>query len=139
MYRIVAGIDEDEQRARACARAVADLPGPSAEQKVWLLHTFGDNPSGASAPQVRSVREATRVLEEAGIEVELSESSGDPATEILDTADEVDADLVALAGRRKRSPAGKALFGSTTQAVILESDRSVLVAGTPDEDETGAD
>ena len=64
---------------------------------------------------------------------------GDPATEILDTADEVDADLIALAGRRKRSPAGKALFGSTTQAVILETDRSVLVAGTPDEDGTGVD
>lgn len=136
MYKIVAGIDENEERARTCARAVADLPGPPAERTVWLLHSFRDNPSGASAPQVRSVREATRVLEEAGIEVELTESSGDPAAEILDTADEVDADLIALAGRRERSPAGKALFGSTTQAVILDADRSVLVAGDADDEAT---
>ncbi len=119
-----------------CARAVVDLPGSPAERTVWLLHSFRDNPSGASAPQVRSVREATRVLEEAGIEVELTESSGDPATEILDTANEVDADLIALAGRRERSPAGKALFGSTTQAVILDADRSVLVAGDADDEAT---
>ncbi|MFB6167596.1 MAG: universal stress protein [Haloferacaceae archaeon] len=137
MYTVVAGIDENEQRARACARAVADLPGPPEERTVWLLHSFRDNPSGASAPQVRSVREATRVLEETGAEVELAESSGDPATEILETADEVDADLIALAGRQERSPAGKALFGSTTQAVILDADRSVLVAGdAEDESET---
>lgn len=129
MYHVVAAVDEDEDRARACARAVADLPGSSEDHRVWLLHSFVDNPSGASAPQVRSVREATEILETAGTEVEVVESSGDPATEILDTAADVDADLIALAGRRERSPTGKALFGSTTQAVILDSGRSVLVAG----------
>jgi nucleotide-binding universal stress UspA family protein len=134
MYRVVAGVDEDVERARRCAQAVVDLPGPSSDRAVWLLHSFGDNPSGASAPQVRSVREATAILEDAGVDLEVRESSGDPARELLDAADELSADLVAVAGRQERSPAGKAVFGSTTQAVILEADRSVLVAGATQHD-----
>lgn len=127
MYRIVVGVDENEDRARACAEAVVGLPGDPDEKEVWLLHSFIDNPSGASASQVHSVREATDVLEDAGIEVEVTESSGNPAKELLDTAEEVGADVIVVAGR-KRSPTGKALFGSTTQAVILDADRPVLVA-----------
>nr|WP_276298484.1 universal stress protein [Halomicroarcula sp. ZS-22-S1] len=45
---------------------------------------------------------------------------------MLEVADARDANLVVLGGR-KRSPAGKALFGSVTQDVILGTDRSVLV------------
>lgn len=127
MYRIVVGVDENEDRARACAEAVADLPGDPDEKQVWLLHSFVDNPSGASAPQVHSVREAEELLADAGIEVEVAESSGDPAAELLELAAAEDADVIVVAGR-KRSPAGKALFGSTTQAVILDADRPVLVA-----------
>nr|WP_276414161.1 universal stress protein [Halomicroarcula sp. XH51] len=42
--------------------------------------------------------------------------------------------MIVLAGR-KRSPAGKALFGSVTQDVILGTDRSVLVVSSErDED-----
>lgn len=129
MYRIVVGVDEDEDRAKACARAVVDMPGDPEEKRVWLLHSFVDNPSGASATQVHSVREAADALDEAGIESEVTERSGDPAAALLDTAAEVDADVIVVAGR-KRSPTGKALFGSTTQAVILDADRPVLVANT---------
>lgn len=38
-------------------------------------------------------------------------------------------DAIVLGGR-KRSPAGKAIFGSVTQAVIRESDRPVVVTGS---------
>jgi nucleotide-binding universal stress UspA family protein len=58
-------------------------------------------------------------------------SSGDPAQAIIDVADEADADLIVVGGRR-RSLAGKALFGSVTQRVILNAGRSVLVTGDPD-------
>lgn len=50
---------------------------------------------------------------------------GDPTEEILDVADDLDARYVVVGGRR-RSPVGKALFGSTTQDVLLESDRPVV-------------
>ncbi|WP_277554246.1 universal stress protein [Halobaculum limi] len=131
MYNVVLGIDEDEEHARAAAGEVANLPGDGSEVKVTLVHVFQDNPSGASATQVASVREAQKVLEEAGCEIDISESSGDPADEIIAVGDEVDADLLVVGGR-KRSPAGKALFGSVTQTVILNGGRPVMVTGVVD-------
>ncbi len=128
MYHVVIGVDEDEDHARACAREVVNLPGQSSEKRVTLIHSFTDNPSGASATQVHSVREAGDLLEEAGVEFDVTESSGDPAEAIIETADADDADLIVIGGR-KRSPAGKALFGSVTQSVILNAGRPVMVTG----------
>jgi len=112
----------------ACARAVADLPGEASEKRVTVIHSFTDNPSGASASQLASVRHATDFLEERGVDFEVAESSGDPADQLLEVAEEEDANLIVVAGR-KRSPTGKALFGSVTQTVILNADRPVMVAG----------
>ncbi|WP_416839096.1 universal stress protein [Haloferax sp. DFSO52] len=128
MYHVVVGIDDDEDHALACVRAVANLPGEASEKEVTLIHSFTNNPSGASATQIHSVRKAGEFLEEHGIEFDVNESSGDPAEVIIEFADEEDADLIVTAGR-KRSPAGKALFGSVTQTVILNSDRPVMVTG----------
>ena len=50
---------------------------------------------------------------------------GDPAEEISSYAEEVDARFVVLGGRR-RSPTGKALFGSVTQKVMLSASVPVL-------------
>ena len=132
MYHVVIGVDEDEEHARACAQEVVDLPGPSSEKRVTLIHSFTDNPSGASATQVHSVREAGDLLEEEGIEYDVTEASGDPADAIIEAADAADADLIVI-GSRKRSPAGKALFGSVTQAVVLNAGRPVMVTGALDE------
>jgi len=128
MYHVVIGVDDNEERAMACAQAVADLPGDIAEKRVTVIHSFTDNPSGASASQLASVRDVTDFLEERGIEVEVAESSGDPADQLLEVAQEADANLIVVAGR-KRSPTGKALFGSVTQSVILNAERPVMVAG----------
>ncbi|MFC6988221.1 universal stress protein [Haloplanus sp. GCM10025708] len=128
MYTVLIGVDDDEERARSCAQAVADLPGDAAEKSVTVIHSFTNNPSGASATQVRSVREVSEFFDEQGIEYEVAESSGDPTEQILDTAEEIGANLIVLAGR-KRSPAGKVLFGSVTQSVILNADIPVMVAG----------
>ncbi|WP_331236623.1 universal stress protein [Natronorarus salvus] len=46
---------------------------------------------------------------------------GDPVEEILKHAEDSDARFVVIGGR-KRSPTGKAIFGSVTQSVLLESD-----------------
>ena len=131
MYHVVIGVDDNEERAMACARAVADLPGETSEKRVTVIHSFTDNPSGASASQLASVRHATDFLEEHGVDVEVAESSGDPADQLLEVAEEEDANLIVVAGR-KRSPTGKALFGSVTQTVILNANRPVMVAGDAD-------
>ena len=48
------------------------------------------------------------------------------ARAILDAVDQVGADLLVL-GARRRSPVGKALLGSVTQEVLLDSPVPVLV------------
>jgi nucleotide-binding universal stress UspA family protein len=128
MYKIVMAVDESEERAVAEAEAVLGLPRDPGDVRVTVLHDFTKNPSGASVTQVGSVRRAKERLEAAGIEVELAESSGDPAEAIIETADEFDADMIVVAAR-KRTPTGKVLFGSVTQAVLLGTDRPVLVCG----------
>jgi nucleotide-binding universal stress UspA family protein len=132
MYEVLLGIDEDTDRALAQANAVKELPGAETIHAT-LLHDFTKNPSGASVNQLGSVRRAQEVLEDAGIEVTLREASGEPAATIIEEADDIDADLVVLAGR-KRTPTGKVLFGSVTQAVILGTNRPVMVAAVEKEE-----
>lgn len=50
---------------------------------------------------------------------------GEPVPTIIEEAAEVDAEYLVIGGR-KRSPTGKALFGSTTQSILLEADRPVV-------------
>jgi len=128
MSRVLAAIGEDEERAVEQAAAIADLPRDASDVAVTLFHDFTDNTRGTSVHQVASVRRAAERLEAAGVEIEYAESSGPAAEEILDAADELDADPVSLAPRG-RTPTGKALFGSVTQQVLLETDRPVLVSG----------
>ena len=127
MYQILAAIGTDEDRALEQAKAIANLPR-SEDVSVTLFHDFTENTEGASVHQVASVRRAAEHLEAAGIEIEYDESSGDAAEAILQRAEEMDADLLCLAPRG-RTPTGKALFGSVTQQVILNSTRPTLVVG----------
>ncbi|WP_254533239.1 universal stress protein [Natrinema gelatinilyticum] len=52
-------------------------------------------------------------------------TTGDPTAMILQKATEHNARYVVIGGR-KRSPVGKALFGSTTQSILLSIDRPVV-------------
>ncbi len=129
MVRILLALDDEVGQARAQTNAIADVVRASTDAEVHLLHVFGDNPEGASVHQLEAVREASDRLEEFGVEVNLLEASGPPADEILKHAEEYDVDQICVGGR-KRSPTGKALFGSVTQDVILGTNRPVLVCGS---------
>jgi nucleotide-binding universal stress UspA family protein len=50
---------------------------------------------------------------------------GNPAEQVVDYANKIDASYVVVGGR-SRSPVGKALFGSVTQSVLLDADCPVL-------------
>lgn len=130
MNEVLIAIDDDEDRALAHATAVLDLFDGNIQ--AHLLHVFQENLEGASITNFATARAVKEHLEDAGIDVTLHERSGDPAAEIVDAADEMDVDLITIAGR-KRSPTGKLLFGSVAQDVILSTPRSVLVCDTVSE------
>lgn len=130
MKHLLLAVDTDESRAVAQVETVADL-FEEGSVTAHLLHVFGDNPEGASVTQLGSVHRAESVLEANGIDVEYHEESGDPVDRIVETADAIDVDGVCIAGR-KRSAAGKLVFGSVTQGVILNTERPVLVCGAAD-------
>ncbi|MEZ3145435.1 universal stress protein [Halobaculum sp. MBLA0143] len=126
MYTFVVGVDTDADRARRQAETITELPLAAESVSVVLLHAFQENSAGGTVEQVKPVREARERLQDAGFDVQAEGYGGDPATAILNVADSHDADQIVVAGR-KRSPTGKALFGSTTQEVVLGTDRPVLV------------
>ncbi|MEF8851957.1 MAG: universal stress protein [Haloarculaceae archaeon] len=136
MYRILIPVDDDEDRAIAQAEFVADLPLSGDGIEVTVTHALHgeelDAPEAMRNPnRIATVRRARDALEDAGIEATIGEIAQPPAEGILDLAEEVDADLLVLGGR-KQSPAGKVLFGSVTQEVLLETDRPVVVTGGGD-------
>lgn len=130
MYRILVGLDTDEDRAREQASMIASLPG-SDEITAVLTHVFQENPEGRSVHQLASVRHVASVLDEHDIDYEYHETSGEPASELIATADELDVDMICVSGRR-RTPTGKVIFGSVTQSVILGTDKPVVTV-SPDE------
>lgn len=133
MYDVLIAVDNvDDERAVAQAEAVAELPAATAEVTAHLCHVFQDNPEGASVNQVSAVRRARDRLEDAGVTCTHYEASGDPGDELLLAADEIDADVICVSGR-KRSPTGKAVFGSVTQDVILSGEYTVMSVPAPDQ------
>ncbi|MFB6155231.1 MAG: universal stress protein [Haloferacaceae archaeon] len=67
-----------------------------------------------------TVRELGRMLDRGGVDYVVRGAVGDHGERIVRIAEETDADLVLVSGR-KRSPTGKAVFGSTAQEVMLSS------------------
>jgi len=138
MYRILLAVDDDEARAHAIAEAVADLPRDPEDIEVVILNVFrefevaGDSGYADSGELYDeeafpdSVTVAQDYLEEREISTSRCRAHGDPSDEIVSTATEVDADVIAIAAR-KRTPAGKVLFGSVSQSVLLAADRPVIV------------
>ncbi|NIC01072.1 universal stress protein [Halobacterium sp. R2-5] len=127
MKTILFCIDTDVERARRQVESVTDLPFEQDQIRVVVYHVFRGKDEQADAEKLKSVTYAAENLEEAGYSVDVQQSNGDASRHILEKAEDIEADVISLAGR-KRSPAGKVLFGSVTQDVILESERTVLLS-----------
>lgn len=149
MYRVLLPVNTNESRARAQTEAALDLPAAADELEVDILHVhrdvsasdaqwaagegFADSFAEEMAAEVRdldripsSVEAAVDLLESSDHGFTVHERSGEPAAEILDFAAEHDSDVIIL-GVSGHSPVGKVLFGSVAQAVILDSDRPIML------------
>lgn len=137
MYRVLVPIDTDVDRAIAQSEFVATMPGADEVEAILLFifsgKTGDDLPDELkpfkSASRVESVRRAKEYLDDHGVQVEILDESGDASEDIIEEADRYEVDAIVLGGR-KRSPAGKAIFGSVTQSVILNTERPVVVTGS---------
>ena len=125
MTHVVLAVDDSDERAKLQAERVANLDWAPEALEVTVVHVFTQNREGASISQFGPARRARQVLEDAGVDVSLDELSGDPDTRLPEYVRDSGADLVCVAGR-KRSPAGKAVFGSVSQSVMLNVDTPVL-------------
>lgn len=132
MYTILVPIHPERHGVDNQVNAITSMPHAQ-EIKAVLFHAFSDNPQGLSVSQVGAVRHAKEALEKAGLIVELEESSGPAVFEILRLAKRLDVNMICIGGR-KRSPVGKALFGSVAQGIILAADRPVMICAASDED-----
>ncbi|MFO7927664.1 MAG: universal stress protein [Halobacteriota archaeon] len=130
MTHILLAVDDDEDRARVSAEDVAELNWGD-DVTITVLHVFTSNIEGANVSQIGAAREARDILEAAGLETILDETSGSPAEEIVEYAEDESVDIICLAGR-SRTPAGKAVFGSVSQSVMLDSEVPVLFCPTSD-------
>jgi nucleotide-binding universal stress UspA family protein len=138
MFTVLMPIDGSEARGAAQADAVVALPHAADDVQVTLLHVFDDEDRAdtTTPKQLNGGRMANSRLTEAGISIEEMSRAGDPATQILAAAAELDPDYIVLGGR-KRSPLGSLLFGSVTQAVVLDADRPVTITGGAKEETAG--
>lgn len=147
MYRVLLPVDVDEERAAAQVDALLSLPADPGELSVAIVHVYEeiDSPADEAGPMfIEELNESLRELREVPPSIETVESRltaaeiaherqekvGRPETAILEAAEDFDADAILL-GMRKRSPVGKAIFGSVSQRVILDADVPVTIANTP--------
>ncbi|WP_224449948.1 universal stress protein [Haloprofundus salilacus] len=143
MYRILMPVDGDDNRFDAQFRTLREFPGRD-DLAVTVLHVHEeiDAPADEAGRSIidavnedieslqgvpETVGRAVSELEALGVPTDSATTRGDPVKTILDAAAELDADAILVAAR-KRSPVGKAVFGSITQGVILDGDRPVFVA-----------
>ena len=134
MYRVLMPVDDDPERGLSQARTVSNLPYANEAVEVLLMHVFLDDDridpatDERTPDDVESVRAAREYLEERDVDVELLEDRNDPVEAILEQADEHDVDAIVIGGR-KRSPAGKILFGSVSHSVLMNTDIPVVLTG----------
>ena len=143
---IVAAIDRSE-RGEAIVAEAAEL-AEAFDEELHVVHVL--NQSEFVELERTSVQESGKAIDmdrireiAADIATEAAENVtddftavglvGDAADEIVRYSDDHEARYIVISGR-KRSPVGKALFGSVTQSVLLDADRPVVTALRNEED-----
>jgi nucleotide-binding universal stress UspA family protein len=121
----------DDRRVHELASTAVEVARPT-DAVLTLVRVFSEdgfeervaNPDDADphaiATECDVVRELTTKLDELAIEYDVKGAVGDESAQIVTLAEELETDRIVVGGRR-RSPTGKAVFGSTAQAVMLNA------------------
>lgn len=126
----------DEDRSSELARTTIDIAGP-ATASVALAHVYtrdeyetvrerldihpdSEHTPDTVAKRHSAIRDIGDALDAADIEFSWHGAIGNAGEELVNLSEELDADLLVVGGR-KRSPTGKAIFGSTAQEVMLNA------------------
>lgn len=137
MYEILWAVKEDEP-IESTIESIRSLPGSRSDIVVTILNVFEEFEVSDDTGKVSSepfydeedvpdaVRDARAALESVAIDVAVRREHGKPAGVIVEVAEELDVDAIYMGGR-KRTAVGKVIFGSVTQAVLLNASRTVTV------------
>lgn len=137
---VVAVGPNDDERTDELEKAVTEIAEPSGA-RVVLLHAFTESayedgvaeagfederPSPTElAGRLEGIDTLAAAMGDAGIPYEIRGSIGEEGRVILEETDAVGGDLLYISGR-KRSPTGKAVFGSTSHRIMMNSSCPVL-------------
>jgi len=141
---LVAVAGDDEHRAETFLDAIEPLTGAN-DRAVHLVHVYSEDDVetiesmydidsrdsralGAAAEHNTAVSTLGEALDERGVERDTHGAVGDAGSEIVALADRLGVEYVVVGGRR-RSPTGKAIFGSTAQDVLLSANVPVIYTG----------
>lgn len=127
MYHVVMGVGEEVDQAVEQARAIIDLPRDAESIHVIIAYAFSFKRPNDNLTDLESVQEVISIFDDADVEYDLRDTQAEPSEFVIEVAADVGADLICVGGR-KRTPAGKVLFGSVSQQILFKSNRPVLVA-----------
>jgi nucleotide-binding universal stress UspA family protein len=145
MYRILLAVDDNRKTADSLMSSVMNIIDSIETCEIILVHVFRDADvlqrvsihqltSGYDENEFEhqiplSVQEIASELDDTPATVEAKFASGDAPTEITRIAEDRNVNNIHIGGKNT-SPAGKAIFGSTTQSVIFNTDIPVTVCGS---------
>ena len=95
--------------------------------RLVVVSSVNGGPGNELYAQRDAVARLTDEVAQAGTEMDVREYArgNDPATDLLEVAEEVNADLIVI-GLRRRSPVGKLILGSNAQRILLDAPTPVL-------------
>lgn len=133
---ILIAVGTDVPQQARLARAAIDIAVP-ADASVELVHVYSreeytnvteelnfdaETPPSPNvlANRYRGLRDVVDVLDAVAVEYNIHGVVGDDAEKIVSMAKDLNVDRVYIGGRN-RTPTGKALFGSTSQQILMNA------------------
>jgi nucleotide-binding universal stress UspA family protein len=139
---LVAVGPKDHERVERLTEETVEIAEPTGAEVV-LAHAFtedgyevarsklnlDDTTPDRVAERNEPIRDLEAVLEASDIDYTIRGTVGDPGERMVEMAESTGADIVVVGGQ-ERSPAGKALFGSVAQSIMLDAPCPTLYVRT---------